>query len=583
MKNLVSVLLILSLLLAPSLAAAAEDAPGVAADGVVVTATGYSAEPGADGAARLTVWLRAENTGAGARELRCLSCLVGSCELPACLSLRLEAGESRDTALVVPLTALGFFDLTAGRMDFLRLRLSVSRPEEAALPVFSDSLLLRVDALPLLSEREVSGQELFSRFGARVRSLGADCDGLYLTAWLLLENNNDFPLRLEDNRTEGESPRRSFLGGTVQAHSRAAFRVDLPLDKKPSAVSFDLSLALSAYADGEGRDPVPMGTLTLPLRLEERSEGDWTLSPGGEAEALYEQSYFARVGMREFSYNDCLPVLEPDLSLAPLRERESGLTSLACCAGYEVLAGAERARAEGASEAELPLTLRSFTGEALSLSLKPDPGELWLPCLTADTLRAEANGGAEALWIFDAGGLAYTERAEETAPSHGFRLLVGPAEDPSRLYGVYPRQLICAARLPEAAEPCALEELSLGALRLRVLGLELTDGFSLWLELKNDGDSELVFGPSRVDAMLNSGMLSLYNSAARVPARSDCLVLLRGAQYAEADGSPDPFAFRAPPLTELNTLKLRLGPEDAPETLSIMFRTNGHILFASVL
>ena len=131
------------------------------------------------------------------------------------------------------------------------------------------------------------------------------------------------------------------------------------------------------------------------------------------------------------------------------------------------------------------------------------------------------------------------------------------------------------------AEPCAFEAVELDGLTVRLLGLELMDGFSVWLEVRNETDTELPFAGNRLEGMLNSSVLGFVNSGATVPAQSECLVLLRGAVFSE-NGAADPFAFKLPPLSELNTLKLRLGTGEDAETLTLMFQKNGAVMFASV-
>ena len=83
-----------------------------------------------------------------------------------------------------------------------------------------------------------------------------------------------------------------------------------------------------------------------------------------------------------------------------------------------------------------------------------------------------------------------------------------------------------------------------------------------------------------MEGMLNSGVVSFVNSGSTIPAGADCLVLLRAAVFSE-DGAADPFAFQLPALSELNTLKLRLGPERDACNLTIMFQHNGNIMLAS--
>lgn len=584
MKKLVSVLLTLALLLPLTITASAGDIPtetnAVSFDGVTVTATGWSLAPGADGEDRLTLFLHAENLGEGVKTLRCAAFQIASCELPACFCLTLDPGESADEMLVVPLAALSYFDLSDKWLDAVRLRFSAVSAEGE--PVFSEWLCLRLGAAAELTGRESEDVEFFARFGARIRPLGAHCDGEYLTAWLLLENNNDYALRLTGDREDGETAQYTLSSAYVQGHSRAAFRVDMPLEKTPTAVSFNLRCALSGYADGENWPPVNMTELRLPLRLEAGADGRWTVSLTDEVETNFDQSYIARVGMRSFAYNEHLPAYVIDPDQTPLPEREAALASLACCAGYEVLAGAEQLIERGGVRLTvLPLVLRSFTGEALALTLRPVADAVWLPCLTTGNLRCAACGSAGMNCLFDAGGLAYSEYAGEAELNCGLALCVGPAANPARFYGQHPtaRHSAAAAEL-KPKEPCAFEETELDGLSVRLLGLDLADGLSLWLQVRNDTDAELPFAGSRVEAMLNSSVLGLVNSGAFIPAQSSCLVLLRGAVFSE-DGAADPFAFKMPQLSELNTLKLRLGTEDAPKNMTLMFQRNGAVMFAS--
>ena len=115
-------------------------------------------------------------------------------------------------------------------------------------------------------------------------------------------------------------------------------------------------------------------------------------------------------------------------------------------------------------------------------------------------------------------------------------------------------------------------------LTLRLLGLDVSDGLSIWLEAKNTGISALPFGSQKMDAMLNSTVIELVNSSPEIPAGTDTLVFLRGAVF-DKDGAADPLAFQMPPLTELNTLKLKLAEGT---TLTLMFRQNGDVMFANV-
>ena len=574
MKKCLAFLLLLALLSAlPAAASAEEPRPGVEIGGVTVTATGCSSTPGADGAPRLTVFLRAENKNDAPRALCAQSCLIGPCELPANLSCTLEAGESAEAMLVVPLTPLSYFDLSTSLTDFLRLRLAVSAPGGEAEPAGGAWLLLRVGQLPPVSPRERDGDELFRRFGVRVLTLGADWDGRVLTAWFLLENNNDFPLRLTGG-LEGEAA-SPLCGGSVRGHSRAAFRVDVPTDIRPVARIFTLGCSLAGYADGDGREPVPMATFKASFHTREAEAGVWTVILAGECESENDQRYIERVGLRDFAYDECLPVYEIETEKPPLPRQESGLVSLACCGAYEVLAGTET---RSGTLIRLPLTLRSFTGEGLSLRLQPPREGLGLPCLTTQALCCGPNGSASAEFLFDTGSLAYTGLAGDAGLTHAFTLLVGPADDPERSFGVHPAERTCAITGGiEPAEAVDFPETPLGALSFRLLGLDVSDGLSLWLEVKNTGDAELPFGSARMDAILNSTAVELLNSGPSIPAHAQTLVLLRGAVFSP-DGAADPFAFRTPPLTDFNTLKLRLA-EDM--TLTLMFRQNGDLMFAN--
>lgn len=571
MKKLTAILLLLALLSALPVTAAAES-PRIVVDGVRVAAAGCSVTPGADGAPRLTVFLEVENKNDAPRVIEAASCLIGPCELPANLSCTLEAGGRGEAMLVVPLLPLSYFDLSVFLTDFLRLRLRVSAPGgEAAV---GDWMLLRPGQLPPIAARDPGGDELFRRFGARVTTLGADWDGRVLTAWFLLENNNDFPLCLTGGLT-GEAE-ASLCGGSVQAHSRAAFRVDVPTDKRPVARIFTLACKLSGYADGADREPVPMASFEASFHTRETAPGAWSVILAGDPESENDQRYIARVGLRDFHYDENLPIYELDTALSLLPKRESGLVSLACCGAYEVLAGPET---QSGTLLCLPLTLRSFTGEALSLRIAPPQEGLALPCLTASPLACPADGSASADYFFEAAGLAFTEYARETRLSHGFTLLIGPESEADRLYGVYPAERSCT--LTEAIKPAGeshFEEISLGALSLRLLGLDVSDGLSIWLEAKNTGDSALPFGSQQMEAMLNSTAAELVNSSPEIPAGTDTLVFLRGAAFAE-DGTADPLAFQMPPLSELNTLKLKL---TKGTTLTLMFRQNGDVMFANI-
>ena len=568
MKKLLALLLVLSLLLSLSVTAAAEgDGRSFECDNVLLTVTGCCTTPGADGAPRLTLFLSAGNKNGEVREIRAEGCVIGPCELPVNLTLTLDAWESREAMLVIPLTALSFFDLSDVRTDCICLRISVSAPGAAS--VSAGTMPLHVGELPKLERRADTASELYTRFGARVLALGADFDGRFATAWFLFENNNEFPLRL-DGSAEGAA----FSACTVQPHSRAAFRLDFPADTMKDGQSFSLRCDLTGYADGTDKPPVPMSSFRCALSLNGTADG-WTLT-AGDTESENDQSYLARVGMRDFQYDACTPIFEIDPDAPSLPLRESGLVSLACCAGYEILAGDERA--EG-TRAVLPLTLRSFTGEALCLHVSPDSEGLSLPCLTAVSMEAPANGSAAADFIFDAGGLAYTELAGAASLSHGFTLNVGPASDSGRSYGTHPAERLCAVDGVEKLTPCDFEEADVGGMRFTLLGLDLTDGLSVWLRVKNAGAAVRSFGGERTEGMLNSSVVSFVNSGTRIPAGADCLVLLRAAQF-DANGKPDPFGYLLPALSELNTLKLRLGPEEDPVNVTVMFQHNGNIMLA---
>lgn len=564
MKKIPALLLILSLLLSLSVTASAADERSTECDNVMLTVTGCSMTPGADGAPRLTLFLSAGNKNDSPREVHAEGCVVGPCELPVNLSLTLDAWESRETMLVIPLAALKFFDLSGFDLDYIRLRFSVSAPDGTVIPAMP--LTLHTGEIPKPERQEGEAEELFSRFGARILALGTDYDGRFSTAWFLLENNNDFPLTLD-----GSADGAAFAGCTAQPHTRLVFRLDFPADASAAAHSFTLRCSLTGYADGTEKPPVDMASFRATLTL---TEGTITVD-GVESEN--DQSYIARMGLRNFSYDECLPIFEVDPDAPVLPVRESGLVSLACCGGYEVLAGAERM--EG-TRSVLPLTLRSFTGEALTLRVSPNADALSLPCLTADALKAPANGSAAADFVFDASGLAYTPFAGTKDLVHGFTLSVGPASDPGHAYGAHPAEGACAAEKIEALQPCEFDEAAAGGLRIRLLGLDLSDGLSVWLRVRNESDRVLSCGDARTEGMLNSSVVSFVNSGSRIPAGADCLVLLRAAEFDE-DGTADPFAYHLPALSELNTLKLRLGPGEDACSVTVMFQHNGNIMLAS--
>ena len=565
MKKILALLLILSLLLSLSAAASAADSRSTECDNVMLTVTGCCMTPGADGAPRLTLFLSAGNKNDTPRQVHAEGCIVGPCELPVNLSLELDAWESREAMLVVPLAALSFIDLSGFSLEYIRLRLSVSSPGGTAIPAVP--LTLHTGPIPKPGDQGSADAELFARFGARVLVLGANFDGRFSTVWFLLENNNDYPLCLT-----GGADGTSFAGCTAQAHTRLAFRLDFPVDTLQADHRFTLRCALQGYADGAEKPPVDMASFRAELILAETG----TIMVDG-AESENDQSYIARVGLRDFRYDECLPLFEVDPDAPVLPARESGLVSLACCGGYEVLAGEERT--EG-TRAVLPLTLRSFTGEALALHVNPNADTLSLPCLTADALEAPANGSAEADFVFDASGLAYTPFAGAEALSHGFTLCVGPASDSERSYGAHPAEGVCAAESIEKLAPCEFDEATIGGLRVQLLGLDLTDGLSVWLRVQNESGEELSFGEKRMEGMLNSSVVSFVNSGSVIPAGADCLVLLRAAEV-DDDDTADPFAYHLPALSELNTLKLRIGPEDSAVNVTVMFQHNGNIMLAS--
>ena len=566
MKNTLAFLLVITLLLSLSVTAAAEgDGRQTECDNVMLTVTGCSTTPGADGAPRLTLFLSAGNKNDLPRVIYADGCVIGPCELPVNFSLTLDAWESRDAMLVIPLTALSFFDLESASLDYISLRLSVAAP--GGTPRAASPLTLRTGPLAKPQRHEGAETALFTRFGARVLALGADFDGRFYTLWYLLENNNDFPLRL-DGSAEGAA----FSGCTARAHTRMVFRMDFPADRLDSARSFTLRCTLSGHADGSEKPPVAMASFRAELSLTESG----ALSVGA-VESEHDQSYLSRVGLRDFLYDQCLPLFEIDPDAPELPNRESGLVSLACCGGYEILAGTEQA---DGTRAILPLTLRSFTGEALVLRVGPNGDGLSLPCLTSTALEAPANGSAAADFVFDASGLAYTELAGAGNLSHSFTLSVGPASDTEHSYGAHPADRACAVDGIEALSPCDFEEIALGDLRFQLLGLDLADGLSVWLRVHNDSGKPQVFGEPRLEGMLNSSVVSFVNSGSTIPAGADCLVLLRGAEFSE-DGTADPFALQLPALSELNTLKLRIGPEDNAANVTIMFQHNGNIMLAS--
>ena len=564
MKKILALLLILSLLLSLSVTASAADERSTECDNVMLTVTGCCTTPGADGAPRLTLFLSAGNKNDSPREVHADGCIVGPCEVPVNLSLTLDAWESRETMLVIPLAALKYFDLSGFSLEYIRLRMSVSGADGTVVP--AAPLTLHTGELPKPERQTGTENELFARFGARVLALGADFDGRFSTAWFLLENNNDFPLHLA-----GSAEGALFTGCMARPHTRLVFRLDFPADASAGGRSFTLRCSLQGYADGTEKPPVDMASFRAELTLK---EGMITVD-GVESEN--DQSYIARVGLRNFNYDECLPLFEVDPDAPVLPVRESGLVSLACCGGYEVLAGEERM--EG-TRTVLPLTLRSFTGEALTLSVSPNADALSLPCLTADALKAPANGSAAADFVFDASGLAYTPFAGTEDLGYGFTLNVGPASDPGRAYGTHPAEGVCAADKIEALQPCEFDEAAAGGLRIQLLGLDLSDGLSVWLRVRNDSDWALSCGDARTEGMLNSSVVSFVNSGSRIPAGADCLVLLRAAEFDE-DGTADPFAYHLPALSELNTLKLRLGPEEDTCSVTVMFQHNGNIMLAS--
>lgn len=565
MKKTLALLLTLSLLLPLSATASAADGRSTECDNVMLTVTGCCMTPGADGAPRLTLFLSAGNKNDSPRTVHADGCVVGPCELPVNLSLTLDAWESREAMLVVPLAALSFFDLSDFSLDYIRLCLSVSAPNGTTVP--AAPLTLHTGTIPKPERQESAEAELFARFGARVLALGADYDGRFSTLWFLLENNNDFPLRLD-----GSADGAVFSGCATRAHTRLVFRLDFPADALTAEHSFTLRCALTGFADGADKPPVDMASFRTELTLTEKG-----MITAGSVESENDQSYITRVGLRDFRYDECLPIFEIDPDAPVLPVRESGLVSLACCGGYEVLAGEEYM--EG-TRTVLPLTLRSFIGEALALYAGPNADALSLPCLTADALEAPANGSAAADFVFDAAGLAYTPLAGTEDLGHGFTLCVGPASDPTHSYGAHPAEGVCAADKIEGLTPCEFEEAAAGGLRFRLLGLDLSDGLSVWLQVRNDSGEALSFGESRVEGMLNSCVVSFVNSGSRIPAGADCLVLLRAAEF-DDDGTADPFAFQLPSLSELNTLKLRLGYGENASNVTIMFQHNGNIMLAS--
>lgn len=559
MKKLLALLLALSLLAGLPVSASAEgDGRSVECDNVMLTVTGCCTTPGADGVPRLTLFLSAGNKNDAPRTVTVERCVIGACELPVSFTLALDAWESRETALVVPLAPLAFVENVRAEDAHARLGFAVTGEETVSAPW----LTLHVGPLSVPEQRECAEGEVFHRFGVRVLPLGADWDGRWLTAWLMLENNNDFPVRLT-----GSAGDAIFAGASVGAHSRAAFRVDFP-GKTPADRRFALRCGLEGYADGTDKAPAGMASFQAELSFV-RADDDWSLAV---EDASYEndQGYIARVGMRDFHYDEYLPLYEVDPDAPLLSARESGLVSLVCCGGYEILAGDERA--EG-TRAVLPLTLRSFTQEALTLRVTE--GEP-LPCLTGAALLCLENGSAAMDFVFDAGSLAYADPAESQSLTHSFVLTVAPASDPEQSYGAYPAERTCAVREIEPKEPSGFEALALGALRVEVLGLELTDGLSLWLRVQNVTGRDAALADERTEGMLNSSAVSFLNSAPVIPAASERLVLLRAAEFSDA-GEADPFAFHTPPLSELNTLKLRLGEQ----TVTLMFRHNGSVMLVS--
>ena len=172
MKKIPALLLILSLLLSLSVTASAADERSTECDNVMLTVTGCSMTPGADGAPRLTLFLSAGNKNDSPREVHAEGCVVGPCELPVNLSLTLDAWESRETMLVIPLAALKFFDLSGFDLDYIRLRLSVSAPDGTVIPAMP--LTLHTGEIPKPERQEGEAEELFSRFGARILARGTE-------------------------------------------------------------------------------------------------------------------------------------------------------------------------------------------------------------------------------------------------------------------------------------------------------------------------------------------------------------------------------------------------------------------------
>ena len=201
--------------------------------------------------------------------------------------------------LVIPLAALKFFDLSGFSLDYIRLRLSVSGPDGNAVP--AAPLTLHTGELPKPERQTGTENELFARFGARVLALGADFDGRFSTAWFLLENNNDFPLHLA-----GSAEGALFTGCMARPHTRLVFRLDFPADASAGGRSFTLRCSLTGYADGTEKPPVDMASFRAELTLK---EGMITVD-GVESEN--DQSYIARVGLRNFNYDECLPLFEVD-------------------------------------------------------------------------------------------------------------------------------------------------------------------------------------------------------------------------------------------------------------------------------
>ncbi len=575
MKKLLSHIFLIALVFILSSSAYADDGSrSIDANGVMLTATGYSITPGADGAPRLTIFLSSGNTADAPREVQVESCLVGLWELPVSFSLTLDSWETKESMLVVPLTALSYVDLSASSPEFIQLRFLVHSPDLDEPAIHSDPLLLHIDSLPGIFPQETSQTELFRRFGVRVSTLGVDWDGQDLTSWFLLENNNDFPLVLSGGLS-GDCT-SSIFGGSVMAHSSAVFRTDILTSERPIAKAYTLSCELEGFADGADREPVPMATFQSQFYLKE-SRGLWTFLQAGEGEYANDQNYIARIGFRDFSYDQHCTDLSFESSPASLPVRASNLVSLFCCSAYEILAGTEQLHG---NHVELPLLLRSFTSESLSLLVKPNNSAIWLPCLTFSSLTSPAGGSCSSVFIFDAGGLAYTDYAQSSQIAHSFSIIICSADDSNRQIGSHTIERTFTSPGLSPLDSFSQDAIRIGSFSLRFLGLDLTDGVSLWMNVQNVSDHDISFGLPQLDGTLNSDPTSFINTGSLLPSQSDSLVLIHSAVLSN-DRDIDIFAYHLPILSDLNTLKIFFELDNCPYVLTLLFQPNGNIMLAS--